>query len=166
MPVYRLKVPDLILRKTIGFALFVIDFNGPAVASDAGDAFCLPVEAVGDEKRSFIRKVRLSVVDDQSLLAEVMDGMGMAVAVVGLFFAFVKNADFTKDRLFPPCLWQTGIGQLDDVLVGVDDQMSLRIFLLRLLSLGHLRLRFPHKRPSTSCPEIGKTPVGYTSYRR
>jgi len=34
MPVDRRKIPDLILIESISFALFMIDFNGPAVASD------------------------------------------------------------------------------------------------------------------------------------
>ena len=64
MPVYRLKVPDLILIESISFALFVIDFNGPAVASDARDPGGLPVQLVGDEEHGGIGKVGLAVVDD------------------------------------------------------------------------------------------------------
>ena len=54
MPVYRLKVPDLILIESISFALFVIDFNGPAVTSDARDARRLPVQFVRDKERGRI----------------------------------------------------------------------------------------------------------------
>jgi hypothetical protein len=64
MSVYRLKVPDLILIEAIHFALFVIDFNGPAMASNARDAMGLPAQFVGDEEYGSIRKVRLSVVHD------------------------------------------------------------------------------------------------------
>ena len=46
MPRYRLKVPDLILIESISFALFVIDFNGPAVTSDTGDPLGLPVQFI------------------------------------------------------------------------------------------------------------------------
>ena len=79
MPVYRLKIPDLILIQSINFALFVIDFNGPAVASDARDPLGLPVQLVGHQEHGGIRKVGLSVVDDQALLPKVMDTMGVAV---------------------------------------------------------------------------------------
>ena len=46
MPIYRVKVPDLILIESISFALFVRDFNGPAVASDTGDPLGLPVQFI------------------------------------------------------------------------------------------------------------------------
>ena len=99
MPVYRLKIPDLILIQSINFALFVRDFNGPAVTSDARDALGVPVQSVGDKERGRIRQVGLAVVDDSSLLPKVMDTMGVAIAVIGLLFAFVGNRDFSKDAL-------------------------------------------------------------------
>jgi hypothetical protein len=46
MPGYRLEVPHLILIEPIRFALFMIDFNGPAMASDAGDPSGLPLQLV------------------------------------------------------------------------------------------------------------------------
>ena len=61
---YRLKVTHLILIESISFALFMIDFNGPAVSSNARDARGLPVQFVGDEEPGRIRQVRLSVVND------------------------------------------------------------------------------------------------------
>ena len=51
MPGYRLKVPDLILLESVSFALFVRDFNGPAVTSDARDPVRLPLQAVRDKNR-------------------------------------------------------------------------------------------------------------------
>src|SRR3989337_1291374 len=43
----RLEVPQLILVQPFGLAFFMIDFNGPAVAPDTGDARSLPPETVG-----------------------------------------------------------------------------------------------------------------------
>jgi hypothetical protein len=97
MPISRVKVPDLILIESISFALFVIDFNGPAVASDARDALGLPVQFVGHQEHGVIRKVGLSVVDDQALLPKVLDAMGVAITVIGLAVTFVINRDFVKD---------------------------------------------------------------------
>ena len=64
MPVERRKIPDLILIQAINFALFVIDFNGPAVTSAARDALGWPVQSVGDKERGRSRQVSLAVVDD------------------------------------------------------------------------------------------------------
>jgi hypothetical protein len=97
MPVYRVKVPNLILIESLSFALFVLDFNGPAVASDARDPLGVPVQSVGHQAHRGIRKVGLSVVDDQALLPKVMDVMSMTVTVIGLGFAFVGNRDVVKD---------------------------------------------------------------------
>ena len=49
MPGYRREVPHLRLIEPIRFALFVIDFNGLAMASDASDASGLPLQLVRDE---------------------------------------------------------------------------------------------------------------------
>jgi hypothetical protein len=49
MPGYHLKIPDVILLESINDALFVKDFNGPAVASNACDAIRLAVQWVGDK---------------------------------------------------------------------------------------------------------------------
>lgn len=46
MPGYGLKVPNLVLIEPIRFALFVIDFNGPAMTSDAGDPPSLPFQLI------------------------------------------------------------------------------------------------------------------------
>ena len=86
---YRLKVPHLVLIEPIRFALFVIDLNGPAMASNTGDTPGLPVQLVGDEEGGGIGQVSLLVIDDQALLAKVMDAMGLAVTVIALLFAFV-----------------------------------------------------------------------------
>jgi hypothetical protein len=48
------NVPDLILIESISVALFVIDFNGPAVASDARETVGLPVQVVGHQARGRI----------------------------------------------------------------------------------------------------------------
>jgi hypothetical protein len=64
MAIYRLKVPDLILIEPLRFTLFVIDFNGPAVASNPGDTRGLPVQLVGDEESGGVGQVRPTMVDD------------------------------------------------------------------------------------------------------
>jgi hypothetical protein len=38
MSLNRLEVPQLILVQPFGFTLFMVNFNGPAMMSDAGDA--------------------------------------------------------------------------------------------------------------------------------
>jgi len=96
-PIYRVKVPHLILIESIRFALFVIDVNGPAVASDARDPLGWPVQLVGHQARGRIRQVGLAVVDDQALRPTVMDAMGVAVTVRGLAVACVITRDVVKD---------------------------------------------------------------------
>ena len=64
MPVYRLKVPDLIFVEPIHFALFVIDLNGPAVTSNPSDPLGLPVQLVGDEEPGGVGQVGLTMIDD------------------------------------------------------------------------------------------------------
>ena len=46
MPGYGLKVPHLILVQPLRLALFVIDFHGPAMATDARDTSRLPNQAI------------------------------------------------------------------------------------------------------------------------
>ena len=64
MPGYRGKVPDLILIEALGFAFFVLDFHGPAMAADTREAGGLPMQLVGEEKQGTIGKVGLAMVDD------------------------------------------------------------------------------------------------------
>src|SRR5947208_12001052 len=96
MPGYRLEVPHLILIQPLRFAFFVIDFNGPAMASDAGEPPSLPVQFVRDEIGGRIREISLAMIDDQALLPKVMDVMGVAVAVIGLLFSFVGDRSCTS----------------------------------------------------------------------
>src|SRR4029453_15506137 len=98
MPGYRLEVPYLILIQPIRFPLFVIDFNGPAMASDAGDPPGLPLQLVTNEVSGRLGKLSLAMMDDQAVLAKVMDVMGFAVAVVGFLCSFVGNRQFVEDR--------------------------------------------------------------------
>lgn len=96
--VYGLNVPTLILIEAISVALFVIDFNGPAVASDARDAVRVPVQCGGDEERGGIRQIRVAMGDDEPLLPNVRDVRGVAVTVRGLLIAFRGNREWVKDR--------------------------------------------------------------------
>jgi hypothetical protein len=91
------NVPDLILIESISVALFVIDFNGPAVASDARETVGLPVQVVGHQARGRIWEVGLAVVDDQAVRPKVMDAMSVTVTVLGLLFARVEDRHFVKD---------------------------------------------------------------------
>lgn len=99
MPGYRLKVPHVILIEPIRFALFMVDFNGPAMASDAGDPPGLPLQLVRDEVGSCIGEISLAMIDDQTMLAKVMDTMGLAVAIIGLLVSFIGDGEFAKHWL-------------------------------------------------------------------
>ncbi len=39
------------------------------------------------------------MIDDQSVLAKVMNMMGFAITVIGLFFSFIGDGQFSKDRI-------------------------------------------------------------------
>src|SRR5271157_984733 len=108
------KVPELILIQPFSLAFFVIDFDGPAVASNAGNTRRLPNEAIADEKNGIIGKVSPTMVDNQALFAVVVKVVGVTVAVVGLLLVFVRNRNALEDgrfasvlacqmRLFEPC---------------------------------------------------------------
>jgi hypothetical protein len=75
MPGYRLKVPYVILIEPIRFPLFVVDFNGPAMASDASAPPGLPLQLVRDEVSSCIGEISFAMIDDQTMLAKVMDSL-------------------------------------------------------------------------------------------
>ena len=80
----RLKVPQLILVQPFSFALLMIDFDGPAVASDTRNAGRLPLQAVGDIEDGVVGEVGLAMIDDQALFAKVVDMVRVAVAVIVL----------------------------------------------------------------------------------
>ena len=103
MPVYGLKVPYLILVQALRLALFVIDFDGPAVATDARDPDCLPVQTVRIVINGRIGKIGLAKADDQTLLAEVVYAMSVAIAVVGLLFALVWDSDLSEKWFTARC---------------------------------------------------------------
>jgi hypothetical protein len=96
-PRYRLNVPDLIRIESSSLALFVIDVNGPAVASETGDPLGLPVQFIGHQAHGRIRKVGLSGIDDHSLCPKVLEAMGVTGAVIGFVVALVINRDVVKD---------------------------------------------------------------------
>ena len=79
---YALKVPQLILVKALSFALFIVYFNGPAVAANGGDAFGLPAQAIADVENGFVRQVSVAEVDHQALFAEFRDAMGLTIAEI------------------------------------------------------------------------------------
>src|SRR5205823_6798399 len=97
MPGYRLAVPHVILIQPLRFACCVRDCNGPAMASDAGEPPSLPVQLVREEIGGRIRESSLAMMDDQALLAKVMEVMGVAVAVIGLLFSFGAHRPLTQD---------------------------------------------------------------------
>jgi hypothetical protein len=88
-----LEVPQLIPVPPFGLPLFVIEFNGPAVASDASDTRRLPPQAVGDVEDRAIAPVRLAMVDDQTLPAKFGYAVGGAVTGVTLLLPFGGNGD-------------------------------------------------------------------------
>src|SRR4030065_369543 len=93
------EVPQLILIQPFGLAFLVVDFNGPAVTANARDPGRLPDQAVADEKSRIVREVSLGIIDDQALLAKVVNVMGMAVAVVGLALALEGDGERLENRL-------------------------------------------------------------------
>jgi hypothetical protein len=68
------------------------------MASDAGDPPGLPLQLVTHEVHGRIGQISLTMINDQTLLAKVMDVMGFAVAVVGFLGSFVGNRQCVKDR--------------------------------------------------------------------
>ena len=58
----------------------------------------LPLQLVTNEVNGRIGQISLAMLDDQPLLAKVMDVMGFAVAVVGCLGSFVGNQQFAQDR--------------------------------------------------------------------
>jgi hypothetical protein len=67
------------------------------VASDAGDAWRLPRQTIGDVEDRAIAQVRLAIIDDQTLSAKFGNAMSSAVAVVTLLLPFVGNRDGLED---------------------------------------------------------------------
>ena len=98
-----LQVPHLILVEPFGLTLLVINFNGPAVASNARDARRLPVQAVRDKENRAITQVRLAVIDDQPLPAKVLNAMRGTVAVVLFLLSFVTNRERFEDGRSAVC---------------------------------------------------------------
>ena len=98
MPLDGAEVPQLILVQPFGLAFLVVDFNGPAMAPNTGDACRLPHQAVADEKDGAVRQVSLAMIDDQALFAEVMDVVRLTIAVVGLLRTLVGDRDALEDR--------------------------------------------------------------------
>jgi hypothetical protein len=79
----------------------MVDFNGPTMATDASDAWCLPDQTVADVKGRRIGQVSLAMVDNQTLLAEVVYMMGAAVTIVVLLLPFVLDSDGLEDGFAP-----------------------------------------------------------------
>ena len=73
MPLDGAEVPQLILVQPFGLAFLVVDFNGPAMATNTGDACRLPHQAVADEKDGAVRQVSPVMIDDQALFTEAVD---------------------------------------------------------------------------------------------
>lgn len=94
----RRQVPHLSRLGSSRVALFVIDVNGPAVASKTREAVRLPVPCVGDAEQGRIRKVCLSVVHDDALLPNVRATMGVARTVVDRLLTCVGERNVLNDR--------------------------------------------------------------------
>ena len=65
-----------------------------------GNLLGLSLLAVGDEKRRTIRQVFFLVIDDEPKPPKRFDAMGVAVAVVSFFFAFVFDGDGFEQLFF------------------------------------------------------------------
>ena len=90
----------MILVEPVGFGFFVINFDRPAVSPNVGNLFGLPHFAIGYEKRRRIRQVFFFVIDDESKSPKRFDAMGITVAIVSFFFAFVFDGDGFEQLLF------------------------------------------------------------------
>ena len=98
MPLDGAEVPQLILVQPFGLAFLVVDFNGPAMAPNAGDARGLPHQAVADVEDGIVRQIRLTMVDDQALFTEAVDVVRLTIAVVGFLFTLVGDRDALENR--------------------------------------------------------------------
>ena len=92
------EVPQLILVQPFGLAFLVVDFNGPAMAPNAGDARRLPHQAVADVKDGIICQIRPAMVDNQALFTKGMDVVRLTIAVVGFLLTLVGDRDALEDR--------------------------------------------------------------------
>lgn len=69
------------------------------MASDACDSPGLPLQLITDEVGGRIREISLPMIDDQSVLAKVMDVMGFTITVIGLFSSLISNGQLSKDGI-------------------------------------------------------------------
>ena len=99
MPLNGVEIPQLILVQSFGLTFLVIDFNGPAMASDASDAVGLPEQTVTGVESWIVREVSLGVIDHQALFAKAMNLVGLAITIVNLFLAFEVHGVFLEHRL-------------------------------------------------------------------
>ncbi len=95
-----LEAPQLILIQPFGFAFFMIDFNGPAMAADVANTLGLPLQALGDVKHRVVGQVSPVVVNHQPDFAKVVNPMGLPITV-DLFRLPLK---LKGDRLENRCL--------------------------------------------------------------
>jgi hypothetical protein len=91
MPGYRRTVPPLRRIVPIRVPRFVIDFHGPAMASDAGDPCGLPRQLVRDAVGRGSGERNLARLDDQTRRPNVMEARGLAIAVSALVGSFVGD---------------------------------------------------------------------------
>jgi hypothetical protein len=82
MPLNGAEVPQLILVQPFGLAFLVVDFNGPAMVPNAGDASSLPDQAVAAVEDGIVCQIRLTMVDDQPLFTETVDVVRLTIAWV------------------------------------------------------------------------------------
>ena len=76
----------------------MLDFHGPAVATDVRNPSCLPVHLIGDAEDWLVHKVGLTMVNQQANFAEVLHAMRRTIAIITFFCSFVGDTDRTKDR--------------------------------------------------------------------
>src|SRR3990172_12294722 len=91
------EIPQLILIQPFGLAFLVIDFNGPAMASNTRDACRLPDQTVTHEKCRGVRQIRLTIVNDQTLFAIIMNVVRLTITVILFSLTLVANRDRSED---------------------------------------------------------------------
>src|SRR5512140_1612089 len=94
----RLKVPQLILVQPFCLSLFMIDFNGPAMASDARQPRALPRELIANVVSRAVTQIRVVIVDDQTLSPKRLDAQRRTEAPIVFDRSLVAKGDALKDR--------------------------------------------------------------------
>jgi len=90
------EVPKLILVQPFGLAFLVIDFHGPPMTVDAGDACGLPRQAIRDQAHRRVGQIGLAMVDHETESPEVLQSMRFTITEAVFQLTLKANADRSK----------------------------------------------------------------------